>query len=163
MDPSFLFAIANTLRERQIAEAAGKQAAFELQKQQEEETLLKKRKEFLESMKQDSNKLVARSNEYPADVLLQSSLMIQYMLINGFVPDSFKEEKDKEQCILLHKKLVNLNNKCLPVLSKEDIAQIEACLAANHKIAYLEYIYPRVAARERMDEINKKYHAAIKR
>lgn len=157
MDPSFLFAITNALRERQIADAAGKQAAFELQKQQETESLLNKRKEVLESMKQDSNRLLVRSHDFPAEAVLHSSMIAQYMVINGVVPDSFTEEKDKEQSILLHKKLVNLTNKCLPLISAEEKAQIDTCLMANWKSAYLEFIYPKIVARENLDQVNKEY------
>jgi hypothetical protein len=157
MDPSFFYAIANALRERQFTEAAGKQAAFELQQQQEQEALKNKRKEVLESMKLDSNKILLRSNDFPAETVLHASMLAQYMVINGIVPDSFTEEKDKEQSILLHKKLVNLNNKCLPLISVEEKAQIDACLTANWKSAYLEFIYPRIAARENLEQITKKY------
>ncbi len=157
MDPSFFYAIANALRERQFTEAAGKQAAFELQQQQEQEALKNKRKEVLESMKLDSNKILLRSNDFPAEAVLHASMLAQYMVINGIVPDSFTEEKDKEQSILLHKKLVNLNNKCLPLISVEEKAQIDSCLTANWKSAYLEFIYPRIAARENLEQINKKY------
>lgn len=142
-----------------MADAAGKQAAFELQKQQEAESLLNKRKEVLESMKQESNHILVRSSDFPAEAVLRASIMAQYMVINGVVPDSFTEERDKEQSILLHKKLVNLTNKCLPLISAAEKAQIDACLAANWKSAYLEFIYPRIVARENLEQVSKKYHA----
>jgi hypothetical protein len=163
MDPSFLFAVTNALRERQMADAAGKQAAFELQKQQEAESLLNKRKEVLESMKQESNRLLARSHDFPAEVVLHSALIAQYMVISGIVPDSFTEEKDKEQSILLHKKLVNLTNKCLPFISAEEKAQIDACLTANWRSAYLEFIYPKIVAREQLELVNKKLRGEKRR
>lgn len=159
MDPSFLFAIANSLRDRQLADAAGKQAAFELTKQQEKEEALNRRKEILASFKERSNTLVARSNDYPADTLLHANLMTDYLMATAVVPDSFPEEKDKEQSVLLHKKLANLTKKCLPMVTEEERAEIESCLAANHKTHYLQYIFPNVAAREKLLGIEKKFRS----
>jgi len=159
MDPSFLFAIANSLRDRQMADAAGKQAAFELTKQKEKEEALNRRKEILASFKERSNTLVARSNDYPADTLLHANLMTDYLMATAVVPDSFPEEKDKEQSVLLHKKLANLTKKCLPMVTEEERAEIESCLAANHKTHYLQYIFPNVAAREKLLGIEKKFRS----
>jgi len=159
MDPSFLFAITNALRERQMADAAGKQAAFELAQQQEKEEVLNKRKEILASFKERSNTLVARSSDYPADALLHANLMTDYLMATAVVPDSFPEEKDKEQSVLLHKKLANLTKKCLPMVTEEERAEIESCLVANHKTHYLQYIFPKVAAREKLLGIEKKFRS----
>lgn len=157
MDPSFLFTVANLLRDRQMAETAGRQTAFELERQQEKEEILNNRKEILNSFKERSNAVLTRSSNYPAYALLHANLMSDYLMATAVVPDSFPEEKDKEQSVLLHKKLANLTKKCLPMVTEEERAEIESCLAVNHKTHYLQYIFPKVVAREKLLGIDRKF------
>lgn len=142
MDPSFLLATTHVLQQNQLIRA---QAARELEEQNEQNrkiALLEYRREKLSSINTKTNALIPEVDQKPLQTLITLQVILNRMSDQGIAPDSFEDEKDKEDAILLWRKLINLVDKCNLELSEEQLNKCLECMDAIYISRLIEDLNP---------------------
>ena len=72
---------------------------------------------------------------------------------SGVVPDSFEDQQEKEEVVLLWRKFISLHEKCRSYLTADQLAQCQECLEAIGMQVYIETIARRLQAYQEYQQL----------
>jgi hypothetical protein len=151
MDPNLVPVIAaQLLQQNQFVRV---QAARALQKEEEQRrqvALIEERKKQLASARQSADTLAHEASTHPQRTFVKLQIMLSNLDFCGATPDSFEDQQEKEQVVLLWRRLLNNAEKSQSFMTVDQMAQCKTCLnafsteywireTARRLVAYEEY------------------------
>lgn len=106
-----------------------------VQEEEERRALLEEREQMLASARQEAEDLVHQASTYPQRTYVRLQIMLSNLYSLEVVPDSYEDQKAKEQVVLLWRRLGHLVEKSQSLMTEEQMAQCQQCLNA----LYTEY------------------------
>jgi hypothetical protein len=140
-------------QQRQLIVAQGDQAMREAE-------ILKSRRELLLSAQQHATQLVQESSTYPQRTFVRLSLVVRNLEYYGVVPDSFEDKQEKEEVVLLWRRLSNLWDKTRSLQTEEQLAQCQDCLDAYGMEYFLQTVANRLKPYEEYQAIKSRWEEA---
>jgi hypothetical protein len=159
MDPTFLIASTDLVRQNLAGRAAAVHMQEEKNAQLREEQLLEQRRKVLSAVSQESHGLVRESNDMPARVLVQVHIAASNLNYWGVVPDSFTDLKEKEDAALLWRQLSSLEKKCKENLTPQQIEACKNCLNAMALQNLIGTVAHRLTPYAKLQELKPKVEA----
>ena len=101
MDPLFLSHLAQQAQQRIHLVSQGRQAARQAE-------VLNQRRELLASAQEEASKNLQEASACPQRALVRLQLLISNLNYSDVAPDSFEDKQEKEEVVLLWRKLSNL-------------------------------------------------------
>lgn len=133
MDPSLIPVVAAQLLHQQRLIIS--LAARAVQEEEEQRALLEEREQLLASAREETEALVHQASTHPQRTYVRLQIMLSNLDSLGVVPDSYEDQKIKEQVVLLWRRLGHLLEKSQSLMTEEQMAQCQQCLNA----LYTEY------------------------
>jgi hypothetical protein len=150
MDPLFLVTLMQQMQQRNLIAAQGRQAAREAE-------ILNQRREKLATARQYANQLVHESSNFPQPTFVRLQLFLKNLEYYGIVPDSFDDQQEKEDAVLLWRKLASLLEKCSSFLTADQLAQCQVCLDAMVMESFINTVANRLKAYEEYRQLKPKW------
>jgi hypothetical protein len=133
VDPSLIPVVAAQLLHQQRLIIS--LAARAVQEEEEQRALLEEREQLLASAREETEALVHQASTHPQRTYVRLQIMLSNLDSLGVVPDSYEDQKIKEQVVLLWRRLGHLVEKSQSLMTEEQMAQCQQCLNA----LYTEY------------------------
>lgn len=160
MDPSFLFASMQLAQQTQQLRALAQQ-------EHDEETykaiVRENQMNLLSTVKADSEKAFHEASNFPQRAFVRAQLMMHALDSHRVIPDSFDEQKEKEDVILIWRKLANISNKSKSQMTEEQLNKCVECLNAISTEGFIQVIADRLKAYVEYQEIKPKLENLTKR
>ncbi len=137
MDPNFLPLLVQQLAERNQMISIGKRQAIE---EREREMLETSRKNLLRFAASESDVLLRDSTSVPQQVLVRSQILMNQLNGMNIIPSEYEDATEKENIILLWRKLENISEKCKAQLTPVELEQCEKCLNAVWMQSFIQAI-----------------------
>ena len=160
MDPFLLGALSNEVRLMQANIAAGR---LEAEKQAEQERLHQWKREVITEVSAEAANVVREISQKPLPSFVKVCLYLHDLEIDEIVPDAFEDMQEKEDAILLWRKLENLHKTLRSNLTEDQIEVCQKCLNAIGMRRFIKFIDPYVRASEEFDKVELEWKAAHKR
>jgi len=151
VDPSLIPSVAaQILQHEQLVRSLAARAVQEEEEQRRQAALIEEREQQLASARQEAETLVHQASTHPQRTYVKLQIVLSNLDSLGAVPDSYEDQKVKEQVLLFWRRLLNLVDKCQSLMTKEQLTQCQQCLnaiyseywigeTANRLEAYEEY------------------------
>ncbi len=123
-------------------------AARAVQEEEEQRALLEERERLLEGTQQEAEELVHQASSQPQRTFVRLQIMLSNLDSLGAVPDSYEDQKAKEQVVLLWRRLLNLVEKSQSLMTEEQMAQCQQCLNAFYTEYWIRETAKRLEAYE---------------
>lgn len=136
MDPSLIPVVAaQLLQQEQLSRSLAARALQDEEEQRRQAALLEEREKLLASAREEAEALVHQVSSSPQRTYVKLQIMLSNLYALEVVPDSYEDQKAKEQIVLLWRRLGHLVEKSQSLMTKEQLAQCQECLNA----IYTEY------------------------
>lgn len=142
MDPLFLSHLAQQAQHRMHLIALGRQTMREAE-------TLNQRRELLASAQEEVSQILQEASAFPQRALVRLQLLISNLNYSGVAPDSFEDNQEKEEVVLLWRKLSNLWQKMNSQLTADQLAQCQECLDAIVMEFFIQTLASRLEAYEK--------------
>ena len=158
MDPSLIPAVAaQILQHEQLVRSL---AARAVQEEEEQRRQAEEREKLLASARQEAEELVHQASTYPQRTYVRLQIMLSNLDSLGAVPDSYEDQKEKEQILLFWRRLLNLVDKCQSLMTKEQMAQCQECLNAFYTEYWIVETAKRLEAYEEYQRLKPLWESA---
>jgi hypothetical protein len=152
MDPLFFVTLMQQMQQRNLIAAQGRQAAREAE-------ILNQRREKLATAQQYANQLVQESSNFPQPTFVRLQLFLKNLEYYGVLPDSFEDQQEKEDAVLLWRKLARVLEKCSSFLTADQMAQCQVCLDAMVMESFINTVANRLKAYEEYRQLKPKWES----
>jgi hypothetical protein len=150
MDPSFLALFASQMQQHiQLKSLAMHQA----QEEMDNEARLEERRKFFEFARKQSDIYLKDSTLKPGQVFVHCVLALTKMKELNVIPDSYEDQKEKEDVILILRKLAGILDKCKTMLTSEQLIQCDNCLQAIWMQGLIQIIAERIGPYNELQRI----------
>ncbi|HNT78750.1 MAG TPA: hypothetical protein PKH77_27395 [Anaerolineae bacterium] len=163
MDPGFLFVSIDFLQQQQLARAEVERAQQEYDEAVRQAMLFEHRKKMLASAQEESNVLVHNASVFPERAFVESQLILFSLDCYGVIPDSFEDQKEKEEVILLWRKLLNVADKSKTLMTVEQFERCKECLEAISTQSLIRASADRLEAYKEFQRIKPKLESLRKK
>lgn len=163
MDPSLIPAVAaQILQHEQLVRSL---AARAVQEEEEQRRRAEEREKLLASARQEAETLVHQASSHPQRTYVTLQIMLSNLDSLGAVPDSYEDQKEKEQVVLLWRRLLHIVDKSQSLMTEEQMAQCQQCLNAFYTEYWIRETARRLEAYEeyqRLKSIWESSHRKIR-
>jgi hypothetical protein len=153
MGPFLLSHFMQQQQQLQLMAAQGKQAMREAE-------ILNQRREMLASAQQYAIQLVQESSSNPQRTFGSLQLFAKNLVYDSVVPDSFEDPLEKEEVVVLWRKLSNLFDKCKSSMTAGQLGQCQECLNAFGSEYFLQKVAGRLSAYTMYQQIKPRWEDA---
>jgi hypothetical protein len=140
VDPSLIPGAAQILQHVQLVRSL---AARAVQEDEEQRRQAEEREKLLASARQEAEALVHQASSHPQRTYVTLQIILSNLDSLGAIPDSYEDQKEKEQVVLLWRRLLHIVDKSQSLMTEEQMAQCQQCLNAF----YTEYWIRETASR----------------
>jgi hypothetical protein len=131
MNPNLLPVVAAQLmQQNQLIRAQASRLLQEEEAERRQAELLEERARQLASARQAADTLVHEASTHPQRTFVKLQIMLSNLDYCGAVPDSYAEQQEREQVVLLWRRLLNTVDKSQSLMTDAQMAECRACLDA---------------------------------
>jgi hypothetical protein len=158
VDPILISTVAaQLLQQQQLIISLAARAA---QEEEERRALLEEREKLLESARQEAEELVHQASSQPQRTYVRLQIMLSSLVAGEVVPDSYADQKTKEQVVLLWRRLSHLDEKSRSLMTEEQLAQCMECLNALYTEYWIRETAIRLEAYEEYQRLKTQWESA---
>lgn len=163
MDPGLFVAAVQSLNQHRLAQSA---ALLSRQQREEEARRIKLqeyRQELIDTAKKDTRDLLEQSKDFPQRAFVNTQLFLRQLDTFDVKPESFDDLAEKEEAVLIWRKLLNISEKAKSQLSKDQEQQCLDCLKAVSIESFIKVVASFLDPYQKYQAINQQIeHAKMK-
>ena len=114
-----------------------------------EAEILNQRRELVAFAQEEAGQILQEAPAFPQRALVRLQLLISNLNDSGVTPDSFEDNQEKEEVVLLWRKLSNLWQKTSSQLTADQLEQCQDCLDAIAMEYFIQTLASRLEAYEK--------------